>query len=709
MARVMALSAALAVACAGAPDLALAQQGAAPTQAAPAVDRAAWGLLADLPGTEWRGGVARQRFIWVEPDRVLAWQTKPLLAGDWFDIGVFSRVPGGVQGSLQNGRSGALVVGGDMTELRAPGAAAAALTIRKTGESFRIEQSGLIGSAFTLEPRGESAVSLDAAAKARFIARQQTNPIMGLAGGVPTATGGQAALAALSAAPAQPGSQPTAPSGQPRAPAAPIILSQGSGSAPQPGSAQRGQGAAAGRPTAPQGASAPAAAAGPIVIASAPPPPAAIRQGAPTPRAQATPPATASTREAQMQAQVQARRQQAAREAEAERQRQAAAAEAARQAEAQRRAEAEANAAGWREGFAFVGSILGGAIVGSAGGGSMEAVSAGMAIGANLVGGDTEVAQATNQVFAQEHQKAEEQRQFEREVIAAMNDPNNPLTQQARREEAERNERNAREKAEMEQRHKEAEAREAADREALMNQRVQERQADQTAETERRAEEQRQEQQRRQAEAQRQREREAERVRAEEEARRQEAERQRQAQQEAQRREQEERRQAEERRRAERDRMMRTGNASGGISLTSGLPQVNPSSRGPGSGTVTVPMDHIGACRATGATVRYSLGGALGDAIVGGGLAWSGEEGCSVPASTNAWIKVQWNGTYGWVSLGASAGSANGGPGYNSPGSPPWSQLLCAFEGARRTHCMDADSARKLWTNGTVTEVRIGW
>ncbi len=320
----------------------------------------------------------------------------------------------------------------------------------------------------------------------------------------------------------------------------------------------------------------------------------------------------------------------------------------------------------------------------------------------------SEAAAGANTVFEQEHQRAEEQRAFEAQVIAELHNPDNPLTQESRRRDEAREAASQAEQERIDTEYRQR--REEADRETLLEQRMNEAEQDRDRQAELQQEEAsresaRQEQQRRE-EAQR--EREAERRRQEEEERRATAERERAAREADERRQAEVQRYEQEQRRAATARMV-ADNASGGYSLANGLPPVNAASRGPGSGTQTLSVNHIGGCSATGATVRYSLGGGLGEPIVGGGVSWTGPAGCDLPFGTNAWVKVSWNGSYGWVSLGATPGSANGGFGYNSPGSPNWGELLCGFEGGRTTSCMDADSARRLWTNGTVTEVRIGW
>lgn len=667
-------AAVLVLAAGSVPDFAWAQTPAGPNLSSGGEVSAdvarTWGVLAELSGREWAVSGQSHRFVWSAENQQLAWEVRHTRSSQWIEQSRFTLTDAGVT-----------------------------VVHMRRNEGFSVGPDGSVSIRFTDFVGGSLTISRDGN---RYRVQVRPIPARYHLSAVHDGWTGASLL-----------DPPTTPS--PRAPNAPIILAAAPDSATPARSSLPSRNASAQRPSHTHGPAALAASpvtersggAGPIVIAAAPPPPAAMRD---SPGASTRSPAPVlASREAQMQAQVAARREQAAREAEAERIRQAELAEQRRRAEEARLAEQRRREASENEGLAFVGALLGGVVLGSSGGGSMEAVTAGMAIGANLAGPGSDIASATNNNYQAAHQEAEAQREFERQVIAEMNNPDNPLTQQARREEEAR--RTAAEARQAEAEAREREAREAADREALERERMADRAVEdqQHERDQQRAEEERQERERRDAEAAQRREHEAEQRRQEEEERRQEAERQQQAQEDRRRREEEARRQEEERRRAERSRMMNTGNASGGYSLASGLPPLNQSSNGPGSGTVTLNVDHIGGCRATSVTVRYSLGGLMGDPVVGGAVAWTGENGCSLPASTNAWVKVSWNGTYAWVSLGATPGSANGGFGYNSPGSPPWSRLLCGFEGARTTSCLDADSARRLWSAGTVTEVRIGW
>lgn len=257
-----------------------------------------------------------------------------------------------------------------------------------------------------------------------------------------------------------------------------------------------------------------------------------------------------------MQAQVATRREQAAREAEAERQRQYQIAENARIAEENRRAQEAANAAAWSEGLGFLGALVGGVAVGMQTGGDMASITAGMALGSSVLAPNSEMAAAANVVMQGEVQRIEDERAIQAQVIAELNNPDNPINQEARRRDADRETRQAadRERRETEERQE----REDADREALLEQRMAEAATDRERQAELQQEEEAREtaraEQQRRADAQR--EREAQQAREEQE-RRQEEERQRREQAE---REAETRRQEQERQRAaaeaERTRLM---------------------------------------------------------------------------------------------------------------------------------------------------------
>lgn len=492
--------------------LALVMLGANPAIQEPTVSTASeanrahassiWGPLADLAGYEWD---MRRRYIWLEPGRRLAWQQKPTI-GDWRNLAIYALEGNRLTVDYTGyGITGVVRVENPnrVTMTFSEFCTICMMSIEKQDEGFLIA-TALSSSLITRNPAGWAATEAELAA----------------------------ANTALAALEASRGPATTALAATRAAPSAPIVLSRQS-SQPRTVSAAPVQPAR----SASQGGD---GTSGPIILAAAPPPPAPMR---------ATPPAAAgvrtnapsapTTREALMQAQVTARRQQAAIEAEAERLRQAQAAEAARIAEANRRAAEQSRSSGWGEAFAFVGAIAGGVAAGVGSGGDMTAITAGMAAGSAIVAPNSEIAAASNSNFQVERQRYEEERAFEQRVIAELNNPDNPLTQEARRRDADREASNRAEAERIET--EDRQRREATDREALLAQRTaeveqnrqqsaaqEEREAAQEAE---RAQQQRREAERREREAEQAREAEERREQAqrEAEARRQEQERQRAA------------------------------------------------------------------------------------------------------------------------------------------------------------------------------------
>ena len=235
--------------------------------------------------------------------------------------------------------------------------------------------------------------------------------------------------------------------------------------------------------TARQDATRPAS--GPIVLAGAPPP-AAILRSAPAAGSPSAP--APSSREALMQAQIATRREQAAREAAEERER-LARIERERVYAKQQQQAAEANQSSFfGDLLAFGGAMLGGVAAGMQNGSDMDSITAGMALGATLVAPDSEITAAANKEVLAVAQRQTEERAFNDSVIAAMHDPNNPLTQQQKRESDARQARDAEKQVKRERENREA--KEAADRDALVHQlRANQQQADGAADDQLRADE----------------------------------------------------------------------------------------------------------------------------------------------------------------------------------------------------------------------------
>lgn len=473
-----------------------------------AAAHAEWGALAAMAGADWaRPENPDQvfRVLWRELGRELVWQYRSPGA-DWADTIVYTKdaATGEISGAmpaLGNRRGVVELDPNGSATLVFGGLLPSRTRYAVSGDEIEISQSGRM---------------------------------------IPTSTTRMARVAGSGAALPSP----------PTTPRAPIVISAGDNPAP---ATRAVTGARPARPRpgpVPTPAPAPPLSSsgsrpGPIVIALAPPPPAPVRAAPRSgPRTETPRLASPNSREAQMLAQVETRRIAAAQEAELERQRQAQIAEQARQAEESRRAQEAANSAAWSEGLGFLAALAGGVAAGMQTGGDMASISGGMAVGASLVAPNSEVAAATNQNFQAEYQRFEEQRAHEAAVIAAMNDPNNPLTQEARRRDEARETRAQAETARIETESRER--REEADREALMQERAAAARQDE-ADGQARQEQAEADQQRREQQARRaaeQREREAQQTREEQERRDEEArQRREQAEREADARRQEQERQ----------------------------------------------------------------------------------------------------------------------------------------------------------------------
>lgn len=157
------------------------------------------------------------------------------------------------------------------------------------------------------------------------------------------------------------------------------------------------------------------------------------------------------------------------------------------------------------------------------------------------------------------------------------------------------------------------------------------------------------------------------------------------------------------------ERLRRMSNNSSGGFSTTGLGPAPQGSPGPGSGSQTVSVTHIGGCTANSITARFNLGVLMGDATVSGSWSWQGEAGCTAPSSTRVWLRLQHGSAYGFVAIDPAVPKPGGSFGYNSTGSPDWNQLVCGFNGAQSGGCMSKDNARSLWAQGRVTDVVVAW
>ncbi|MFT3997861.1 MAG: hypothetical protein QM667_10680 [Asticcacaulis sp.] len=167
------------------------------------------------------------------------------------------------------------------------------------------------------------------------------------------------------------------------------------------------------------------------------------------------------------------------------------------------------------------------------------------------------------------------------------------------------------------------------------------------------------------------------------------------------------RRKQEEAAKREKENRRLSAQASGRY-FTTALPEVRKDSGGPGSGTLRASVGNVGRCDATSVTVKYNLGswGASRNAS----LSWAGEGDCKPGTWLKVWLRVEAGpAAFGWVEVDVDPVKANSGFGHNMGEIADWNNLLCGFDGIRSTGCMDAESAKRIWTNGRVTDFAVVW
>ena len=118
----------------------------------------------------------------------------------------------------------------------------------------------------------------------------------------------------------------------------------------------------------------------------------------------------------------------------------------------------------------------------------------------------------------------------------------------------------------------------------------------------------------------------------------------------------------------------------------------------------------IGDCTASNIDVKWALDSLMGEPTVNGSFRWDGDA-CELPPSTAIWLKLeQVNGSgSGWVNIAPAVPEANGDYGYNTTGSPDWTETVCGFEGTQATGCVASSEAKTLWTTGSVTDFEVVW
>ena len=130
---------------------------------------------------------------------------------------------------------------------------------------------------------------------------------------------------------------------------------------------------------------------------------------------------------------------------------------------------------------------------------------------------------------------------------------------------------------------------------------------------------------------------------------------------------------------------------------------------GPGEGQMTkrnIAVSQDG-CIADSVTVRWDLDSLLGEPTVNGTYMYSGN--CKPGPRFVIWLQVEHAGGRGWVRLAPATPNGPGSWGFNVAGSPDWDEVLCGYDGTRKTSCHDPSSAKDMWKNGRVTDFHGPW
>ncbi|ALL14910.1 PPC domain-containing protein [Caulobacter henricii] len=145
---------------------------------------------------------------------------------------------------------------------------------------------------------------------------------------------------------------------------------------------------------------------------------------------------------------------------------------------------------------------------------------------------------------------------------------------------------------------------------------------------------------------------------------------------------------------------------SGGMS-TVGLRPFRPDGD-PGEGRLSRPGVAIGRCQASSASVNYSMDSFMGGGKVAAALAWQGDANCQPPGDATIWLRVQDGTAYGYARVDGVLPRA-GAVGSDMARIHDWDEMFCSFNGNSPGQCMDAASAKQLWTNGRVTGFEVTW
>jgi len=131
---------------------------------------------------------------------------------------------------------------------------------------------------------------------------------------------------------------------------------------------------------------------------------------------------------------------------------------------------------------------------------------------------------------------------------------------------------------------------------------------------------------------------------------------------------------------------------------------------GPGKGSMSKYDFKVGKCKVDSMKVIWKVDSLMGEATVNGKFKWKGRKNCKLPYSTVIWLKIQNNnGGKGYIKIAPTVAKMNGKYGYNTTGSPSWSNAVCGYSGKRKTNCLSSKSAKHIWKTGRITDFIVQW
>ena len=129
---------------------------------------------------------------------------------------------------------------------------------------------------------------------------------------------------------------------------------------------------------------------------------------------------------------------------------------------------------------------------------------------------------------------------------------------------------------------------------------------------------------------------------------------------------------------------------------------------GPAYGQMTKNNVYVGNnCIVDRLTVKWNLESIAGEPLVNGTYIYTGN--CKPSSDFMVWLRLEYSGAYGHVRIAPAIPDSSDVWGFNSPGSPAWDRLLCAYDGTKTTRCISKRSAKKIWQYGRVTDFIVPW